>query len=409
MPAVEKNLKRDLSTLRELIDFQRVPVEHPLRTMWSSPSSEARFELHHLADDLRVVRSVDGFPRLLRQLLGSADTYEDFRYELRLAGVLGRSDGQRVLRLGGDNAGPDIEFSTRSGHKCGVACYRANSATPAVAEVPKKMQAIVKAFAPAMGTFAPRFRLFHEVIFPSFPVQESFVEAAGRLLTNLWMSPNGEPGVKDGSGIQVRRVAAIESSVPTASIRFLFPVPAREAFRLERHVRDKVEKENRWASSYKGVALFAMEQPTLGHELNHDLFQELLLPPGSGLAAVVTSRASFPNEGALRHRMEHINVVAHPELTSTSFNVGIETFGDNNRGWAGDVPCLELNLDHAWEEWDLRLEGGQVHCDRRLPLSIVRQMERLPPLSDGPLPADEAFAQRTEEALRRMFEHIKMK
>jgi hypothetical protein len=377
--------------------------------MWSSPSSEARFELHHLADDLRVLRRIEGFPRLLKQLLESADTYEDFRYELRVAGALGRPEGQHLLRLGGDKAGPDIELTTRSGHTCGVACYRANSATPAVAEVPKQMQAIVKAFAPALGAFAPPARLFHEVIFPSFPLREDFIEAAGRLLTSLWMDPSGAPELKDTTGVHVRRVTAANSTVPTASLRFLFPVPAREAFRLDRHVREKVEKENRWASSYQGVALFAMDQPTLGHDLDQNIFRELLSAPSSGLAAVIMSRAFFPNDGALRHRMEHLHVVTHAELATTTFNVAIETFGDNNQRWAGDVPYIELNLDHAWEEWDLRLERGEVHCDRRLPLAIIRQVERLVPLSEGPVPADAAFVRRTEEAVQRMMDNVKMK
>jgi hypothetical protein len=126
MPAVEKNYSRDLVTLLEVIDFRRVPMAHPLRALWSSPFSESRFELHHLADDLRVARRTEGFPRLRKQLIESADTYEDFRFELRTAGALGRPSGQRLIRLGGDRAGPDIEVTTPSGHNSRGSPWRAS-------------------------------------------------------------------------------------------------------------------------------------------------------------------------------------------------------------------------------------------------------------------------------------------
>jgi len=117
----------DLPILRETFDVARLPVDHPVRVWWSSDAE--RFTLHHLADDIRTVHDVPGARSLLKLMRRDKEGFEDFRYELRMAAAVARSEGQRLMQLAGPSAGPDFEFIAKSGHRCGVACYRGRSVT----------------------------------------------------------------------------------------------------------------------------------------------------------------------------------------------------------------------------------------------------------------------------------------
>jgi hypothetical protein len=136
---VKRNTRDDLALLQRTFDFDDLPVEHPLRVLWNTDAdvvslAEARFEFHHLASDLRTISGVRGAARLIDALITDVAGYANYRYELRVAGSVGRSPTQRLVSLGGKDEGPDIEVVTRSGHTSGIACYRASSVTPALLE-----------------------------------------------------------------------------------------------------------------------------------------------------------------------------------------------------------------------------------------------------------------------------------
>lgn len=184
------------------------------------------------------------------------------------------------------------------------------------------------------------------------------------------------------------------------------PVPAREAYRLDRHFREKLLKENAWALSYPGIAIFAVEQPTLGHDLEPTTLSEGLKAPTTGIGMVLTTRSYFPaNDGALRHRMEDIHPYVHPDVPAKGVNIGLETFGDNVHAWAEGDGVFVYNLEHAWEEWNLTLGDGVV-ADRRLPLSLMQQLARLP-LSKGEVPADAEFERRAVAVIEEMQRKLK--
>jgi hypothetical protein len=94
--------------------------------------AETRFEFHHLADDLRVIAGVPGAARLLKGMLNDVPNYQAYRYELRMAAAVGRAPEQQLLGVGAKDQGPDIVVKTRSKHLCGIACYRAETLTPAL-------------------------------------------------------------------------------------------------------------------------------------------------------------------------------------------------------------------------------------------------------------------------------------
>src|SRR5690606_1127230 len=124
-PTLVGDTNQHLRVLRDAVSFGKLSDEHPLRRTWMSPTSLARFQLHHLADDLLSLKGVDGLEGLVKCLVRSADTYEDFRFELRTAANIARGKESSVVRLAGTRPGPDIELLSTNGKRCGIACYRA--------------------------------------------------------------------------------------------------------------------------------------------------------------------------------------------------------------------------------------------------------------------------------------------
>ncbi len=139
-----------IRALRRHLNFRRIPANHPIRHLWSTRSSESRFRLQHLADDLQSTEGVDGFPGLVRRMLEDGEAYEDYRYELRVAANLARA-GAHVTRLAGPTVGADIEFRTDRQLLCGVACYRTRSATPHAVAATKACGEISQRFLPVFG------------------------------------------------------------------------------------------------------------------------------------------------------------------------------------------------------------------------------------------------------------------
>ena len=52
------DVEADARLLREVLPLARLKKKHPVRMMWKSETAQARFALHHLADDLRLERGL---------------------------------------------------------------------------------------------------------------------------------------------------------------------------------------------------------------------------------------------------------------------------------------------------------------------------------------------------------------
>src|SRR6266536_263463 len=77
-------------------------------------------------------------------------------------------------------------------------------------------------------------------------------------------------------GVVVRRPLALRIPRTTdmlrrVRVRFMFPVPERENFRIERHVSQKVQKEHeQWAGTYAGMPVLAVEQSDFSHGFSRE-------------------------------------------------------------------------------------------------------------------------------------------
>lgn len=374
-PDVEAETARHLAALRRHIDFRRVSQQHPLRDLWVSASSRARFEVHHLADDLLAVEAVDGFAALLKRMLEDAEAYGDYRYELRMAASLARADGQKVVKLAGNRPGPDVEFETSSGARVALACYRARSATPGLAAVSAECASIARGF---LATFAREVvmgDLGIEVIFPSFPIAAEASRQAKALLNHMWHSPN-QAEQTNSSGILVRRcvrLRAIEGSgiVRRARIRFMFRVPERERRRVEQHLRQKLEKENAsWASVYDGCALMAVEESGFAKGMNNEELASLLSGSRTKFSGIISTQLMHATFGDLVHGLEHVTV-------HTPLDFAMCTYGQNFRTWSSGQPVIATYPDHANEFWDVWQDGTGVHARCSRPLEWTRRIKRL--------------------------------
>src|SRR5690606_19834887 len=163
--------KSDLETLRRWLRPGDLVATHPVRVALDQPSEKNRVLLTHLADDLRTAATIPGVQRLVKLMRRDTEGFGDFRYELRVAAALERVSSQSVRRLAGPASGPDIEFTARSGHHCGIACYRARSDSPNVAALRAISQQLADGALRAF-TFSPLVASFClELIFDRLPVQ----------------------------------------------------------------------------------------------------------------------------------------------------------------------------------------------------------------------------------------------
>src|SRR5678816_3649528 len=76
------DVEADARLLREVLPLDRLKKKHPVRVMWKSETAQARFALHHLADDLRLLRSARGFSDIVNQLRTDPEGFDDYRYEV---------------------------------------------------------------------------------------------------------------------------------------------------------------------------------------------------------------------------------------------------------------------------------------------------------------------------------------
>jgi hypothetical protein len=92
------------------------------------------------------LKDVDGFKGLIKRMRTDSEAYQDYRYELRIAANISRSHTSRVIRLAGDNPGPDVEFISVNSKKCGLACYRARGEAVRVEDVETRCYEIIQQF-----------------------------------------------------------------------------------------------------------------------------------------------------------------------------------------------------------------------------------------------------------------------
>lgn len=370
----------DVELLDQAFGIARLADNHPVRELWMSSTPEARWDLHHLADDVRVVGEVPGAKRLLKMLRKDAEGFFDFRYELRMAAAVARSSGQRLDRLAGPDAGPDIEFTSKSGHRCGIACYRAKPSPPSMAAAREALRRIATTFRRRFLFFPLAEDLLIEMTFPSFPIGAEVEKSASDLVYDFWLQHDAGEAERDG--VKVRRlrhpnVPRFANEKRRARLRFLMPVRAAERARVLGHLGNKLPSEARsWAARFDGVALSAIEESSsiqtgaLRAEVEAHLRE-----PDQPFAGVLLTY--YPLIG-----MENVTWVARPG-DARGLHIGVETFGTNTAVWAGDAPRIAYTPDLSNEEWEFVQTSDGTTAELLLGLTLGTHEVRLPPLKPG--------------------------
>jgi len=404
VPEIEASTDADLVTLRERIPWKKLAPQHPIRRWWTSPTSDARFELHHLADDLRIVDGLNGSVSLMKQVFSSPETFPDFRYELRMAGTLGRPGGQQLTRLGGDGPGPDIEFISNSGHRCGVACFSARTVSPSTEAAAAVAAKLAKGFLPSFAHNPIDQDVMIEIIFDDVPVHEDCAKAQ-KVLEKLWRRHDVPELGADG--VRVRRLRLLEPVTPAfngrpgAQLRFLFPIPARENHRIGRTLHEKLFRETHvWAGRFSGIPLLAAEDSDFGHGLSEETVAALLADPQHSFALLLFTQAFFPeNDDGICHRMERVRFLPRQSAIDLGLNIGMETLGNNLVSWSDEEGMLSFHPDHAEERWEISWHAAGVGARRVKPLNLATDYTKIehPKI---PRPGDDPqFVENLKEAL----------
>lgn len=388
--------ERDGEVIERHLPLAGLKEQHPVRRLWSTAEPKARITLHHLADDLRLTETSEGFAGLVRRLRTDIDAFDDMRYELRVAAILARG-GQKILKLGGSNAGPDVEFTSSSGHNCGIACYRARSATDTVTLLRKGAREIASAF----------FRHFHfhpissdwllDVVLPEVPLRTIDVAATTDLLHSAWKA--ARPGSLQRDGITVTRTPlAVVSRLPAqrrrAHVRFFFPVRSPEKKRVLAHAWEKIEKERAWAASYAGVPILAIEESDslLGGALKEE-FSELAKEGGNPFAGILLTSAQT---------VEDAEWLGGPHAPDT-LHLHLTTFGPSIRTWAHGYHLVAWAPEHAKEEWSFfetdQGSGSELVRSLHYGVHCVRIASPKPGVEAA---NDPEFQRRVNEALARI-------
>ena len=398
-PAIKKSVRDDLDILRETFGFARLPGSHPLRKLWDCQGdaktiAEARFEFHHLANDLRVVNGVPGWQGLRRAMISDADGYADYRYELRTAGTVGRAPEQQLVRLGAKGRGADIEVRSKSGHSCAIACYRAQSITPALRESPLVTFSLVQTLGRVVATNPVDAGIDMVIEFASFPIGDAERHSAIETFRHVWNNLDNPQASQDG--VTVSRVGRRSSFSPgnwEVRLTFRVPVPAREKQRLANNIKNKLVREHdQWASNYPGFRLFCVEESDWSLGAEQDEIKALLSSsaPHSFGMIVCTWPFFADNLDGGRMRMEQIRWFPR-EGSGSGVDLGMESFGENFESYCKDHVVLMHNPVCAEEEWILRLGAPPENvAGRRIrELSIQRRISRMPAPEDGRLPTAE--------------------
>jgi hypothetical protein len=415
---IESGTRRDYEVLKELVPFDMLPDDHPLKKFWIGDepfphNSEARFELHHLADDLRVVKDVDRGRALIKKLIKDPANFGAFRYELRIAGIVGRPSRQRLIRVAAGAAGPDVEFWSQSGHKVGVACYAASLSASLAAQQQKTIAFLGRIMAVAVPN---RFDVdwIYDVLFPAFPPTSEDEAEAIDLFGKLWMNAT-TPQLTGPRGVVVTRAgqtAERRKHDNEQRIRwsFRYPVPAAEKARIKRTVIDKAWQENTsWASGYAGYALFAVDESDFAVGFENGQLSELTDASASHhFTGFLTTRDDFidNDKGRSRHRLE--KALYLPKLDVPELHIELNTFGTNFKAFLDDgwfpVVC---DLDQAGEEWIavVTYNGSvaDVRCDQLSLITLTRTIDRIRPPRPGLRPdQDPDFMTRLEQCVERL-------
>lgn len=396
-PDIKKGVREDLALLKENFKFDQMPASHPLRKLWelqgdATALAEARFEFHHLASDLRVIHELPGSRKLLQAMESDADGYADYRYELRMAGAVGRFSGQQLVGLGAKGRGADIEFRSKSGHLCGVACYRAQSLTPALREAPLITLSLAQALGRVVRETPINLGIDFVIEFPSFPISDAEQRTGVEAFRRVWTNRDNPQASQDG--VTVSRVAFRPPGSPgnwEVRVTFRVPVPAREKQRLVNRIGEKLGKEHaKWASSYSGFLLFCVEESIWSLGADQDAIMALLSSsaPHSFGMIVCTWPFFADNLTGGRSLLEQMRVFRR-EGAGNGVNLGIETFGENFESYCEGHVVLMHNPACAEEEWVLRpgAPPDDVSGSRLRALSIQRTIGRMPALEGGRMPS----------------------
>lgn len=295
-PIATLNDELDCSTIGEIFQKARLRVDHPIVLAWNKPCEESRRLLHQIAEDARQLRNVPGFGDLCKKIRSDLDGFADSVYELRLAGALARGAEQTVVRLGGSKSGPDIVFRSRSGHECGVACYKARSAPPDILEVKPLVDSVAERFF-RMFTFRDiGANVYLPLLFPEFPVRPIDETAAMVVLGQLWGSANGPQ--YEFEGVSGRREVfpselAERGDRRRVRVRLEFPVSEWDQRRVLSTVTKKIQFEvDRWAADFSGIPIFAVEESDGAHggSLLPDALRTMMKVPGPFAGVLLTHR-----------------------------------------------------------------------------------------------------------------------
>lgn len=398
-PDIKKGIRQDLTLLRDTFPFRSLAASHPLRQLWdrqddANALAETRFEFHHLADDLRVIRGVPGSRRLLQAMISDAEGYADYRYELRMAGTVGRFPDQQLVRLGAKGKGADIEVTTKTGHLCGIACYRAQSLTPAL----RGSSSITSALAEEFGRLIVAKPIYAaidlEIEFPFFPIAEAQQLAAVATFDQVWADFDNPKATRDG--VTVSRVSGRPSSSPgnwEVRLKFLVPVPAGEKRRLIERIGNKLNKEEgQWATNYPGFRLFCVEESDWSLGAQQDEVKALLASSAShSFGMIVCTWPFFTDNGNRgRIRMEQTKWFAR-EGSGVGMSLGMQTFGENFESYCKGHIVSMHDPQFAEEEWTFRpgVLAGKVAGTRDRALSMQRTIARMPAPEGGRMPTAE--------------------
>lgn len=384
--AIEQHLKP--ATLRAV---------HPLLEAWAQPSLRGADFLWHLADDIKAVQGVQGAASLFKVMRQDIEHFHDYRYELRIAGAVAKPADQQLVALAGPDAGPDIRFTARSGHVCGVACYRANSATPRIARLRAVAHEVARSSLRRF-TFSPLSELYAiELIFPSNRVSEAQQLAAVQLAARLLTEPFATPELAQCE-VKVRRVAVspdllLPGDLRRVRLRFLFPVRTDERVRVLGHLRPKIAKEmTSWANTFAGSPLLAIEESDGSQDgLVRPELNEIINGDGSPFWGAFLTW--YPRSGP-----ESVEWIPR-EKTSQGLHVEVMTFRDNMTTWAAGAPTMRFVMEYATEDWDLVQTVAGCSAELVEPLHTGTHVARLPRPQNPRNPnADPAFRRSLEEA-----------
>lgn len=398
-PDIKKRVREELDLLRDTFPFHEMSGTHPLRKLWDCQGdahalAEARFEFHHLADDLRVIRGVPGSRRLVQAMISDAEGYADYRYELRMAGTVGRFADQQLVSLGAKGRGADIEVKTRTGHLCGIACYRAQSLTPALKESSGVLYSLAEKLGRAVVANPIDAAIDYEIEFPSFPIGEAQQQSAVTTFRQVWADFGNPKATHDG--VTVSRVTGRPSFSAgnwEVRIKFLVPVPAGEKRRLCERIGNKLVKEDgQWASSYSGYRLFCVEESDWSLGAQQEEIKAMLSSSASHSFGMIVCTWPFfaDNQDGGRIRLEQTKWLSR-EGAGVGLNLGMHTFGENFESYCKDHVVLIHDPKYAEEEWILRpgAPPDDVAGSRIRALTIQRTISRMPAPEGGRMPTAE--------------------